>query len=80
MPRYSITHVAGALDRPLVVLLDHDGSDEAHDGVLVWEDAAAIGATLDLPVETLDRVGAVQLPPTLVPIPKTLTLFISSRL
>jgi hypothetical protein len=32
-------HVAGALNRPFVVLLDQDGSDEAHDRVLVGKDA-----------------------------------------
>ncbi len=30
-------HVAGALDGPFVVLFHEDGSDEADDGVLVWE-------------------------------------------
>ena len=56
-------HVAGALDGPLVVLLEQDGADEADDGGLVGEDADDLGAALDLAVEALERVGRVQLGP-----------------
>jgi hypothetical protein len=32
-------HVAGALDRPLIVLFEQDRSDEEEDGILVGVDA-----------------------------------------
>jgi hypothetical protein len=54
-------HVAGALDRPFVVLLKQDRADQTDDGVLVGEDADDIGAPLDLAVKALDRIGRVQL-------------------
>ena len=54
-------HVAGALDRPFIVLLEQDRADETDDGVLVGEDADDLGAPLDLAVEAFDRVGRVQL-------------------
>ena len=47
--------------RPLVVLLQQQGADQARDGSFVWKDADNIAATLDLAVEALERVGAVQL-------------------
>ena len=54
-------HVACALDGPFIVLFEQDGADEAGDGGLVREDADDLGAPLDLAVEALQRVGAVQL-------------------
>ena len=33
-------HVAGALNRPLIVLFQEDGADEPDDGLVVGEDAA----------------------------------------
>ena len=58
-------HIAGALDGPLVVLLEEDGADEAGDGGLVGEDADDLGAALDLAVEPFERVGGVKLRPVL---------------
>ena len=54
-------HVAGALHRPFIVLLEQDGADQAGDGVLVGEDADDIGAALDLAIEAFQRIGAVDL-------------------
>ena len=56
-------HVAGPLDRPLVVLLEQEGADETGDRRLVGEDADDVGAPLDLAVQTLERVDRVQLGP-----------------
>jgi hypothetical protein len=53
--------VAGALDGPLVVLFEQDGTDEAGDGGLVGEDADDLGASLDLAVQAFERIGAMQL-------------------
>jgi hypothetical protein len=58
-------HVTGALDGPLVVLLEQDRPDEAGDGGLVGEDADDLGAALDLAIEALERVGRVELCPVL---------------
>jgi hypothetical protein len=55
-------HVA-ALQLPLVVLLEQQPSDEARDGGNVREDADDIGAPLDLGIEPLQGVGAVELGP-----------------
>src|SRR5262245_37406556 len=49
-------HVA-ALNRPLVVLLEQHGADEANDGRLIGENGDDIGAPLDLSIEPLQRVG-----------------------
>ncbi len=57
--------VAGALNRPFVVLLEEERSYEAGDGRLVREDADDLGAPLDLAVEAFERVGAVELGPVL---------------
>src|SRR4051812_46063767 len=54
-------HVAGALNGPLVVLLEQNGADELGDGRFVGEDADGIGAALELAVEAVERLGAVQL-------------------
>src|SRR5215813_10730074 len=53
--------VSGALNGPLIVLLEQDRADEANDCILVWEDADDIGASLDLAIEALERVGGMQL-------------------
>lgn len=57
--------MAGMLNGLFVVLLDQDRSDEAHDGVLVDEDADYFGPPLDLAVKAFDRVGGEQLGPVL---------------
>ena len=50
-------HVTGTLDDPIIVLFEQDGSDETDNGILVGEDADHLGPPLD----TLDRIGRVQL-------------------
>ncbi len=50
-------HVAAALNRPLVVLLEQDRTDEAHDGVFIGEDADHFGSTLDLAIDPFERIG-----------------------
>ena len=54
-------HVSRPMDGPLIVLFEQDGADEADDGVVVGEDAHDLGSALDLAVDPLDRVGAVEL-------------------
>ena len=56
-------HVAGALHRPFIVLLQQDGTDEPGDGGLVGEDADDLGAALDLAVERFERIGRVDFRP-----------------
>ncbi len=46
---------------PLVVLLEQDGTDETGDGGFVREDADDLGASLDLAIETFERIGGVEL-------------------
>ena len=53
-------HVAGALDGPFIALLHEDRADESGDGRFIREDADDIGAALDLAVEALDGVCAVE--------------------
>ena len=50
-------HVAAALHRPFIVLLEQNGADEAGDRSLVGEDADDLGPALDLAVEALERIG-----------------------
>ena len=50
-------HVA-PVQAPLVVLLEHHGADQPHDGPIVGEDGHDVGASLDLGVQSLQRVGA----------------------
>ena len=50
-------HVAGSARRPLVVLLQEQRGDEAHDRRLVGEDGDDVGAPLDLAVEAFERIG-----------------------
>jgi hypothetical protein len=55
-------HVAPC-DGPLIVLLQHQGSDQAGDGGFVWKDADDVGPPLDFLVEALKRVRGVDLRP-----------------
>jgi len=58
-------HVAGALDRPLVVLLEQDGADQAGDGVFIGEDADHVSAALDLAdTHRQSGSGVLDLPPS----------------
>ena len=50
-------HVATPLDRPFVVLLQQQGTDQGGDRRLVGKDADHIGAALNLAVEPLQRIG-----------------------
>lgn len=59
-------YVAGSLNNPLIILLKQQCTDEPDDGVVVGEDANDISASLDLAIETLNGVGAVQLGPMLL--------------
>ena len=54
-------HVAAALNRPLVVLFEQDGADQAGHGVLIREDADHFGSPLDLAIDPFERIGRVQL-------------------
>ena len=56
-------HVAGALNRPFIVLLEQDRTDETNDGFLIGEDADHFGSPLDLAIKALDRIGGVQFGP-----------------
>jgi hypothetical protein len=53
-------HVA-MLQCPLIALLEEQGADEPCDGAFVWKDANNIGASFDLGIESLKRVGSVDL-------------------
>jgi hypothetical protein len=64
------SHVAGALDGPFIVLFQENRSDQSGDGGLVGEDPDDLGAALDLAVEALDRVCAVDLDPMLIRSPR----------
>ena len=52
-------HVATA-NGPLVVLFEHQGSNQSDNGVVVGKDADDIGATFNLSVQSLQWVGAVE--------------------
>ena len=56
----------GALNGPFVVLLEQEGADQTDDRVVVGEDTDHVGPALDLTVETLDRIRAVELGPVLL--------------
>src|ERR1700722_18877416 len=58
-------HVAGALDRPFVILLQKDRADEPDDSLVIWKDADDLGAPFDLAVEPFEAIGRVQLRPML---------------
>ena len=49
------------MDSPLVILFEQDGTDEAGDGSFIGEDADDLSAALDLAIQSLQRIGAVQL-------------------
>ena len=49
--------MAGALDRPFVVLFQEDGADEPDDRFVVGKDADDLGPALDLAVEPFEAVG-----------------------
>jgi hypothetical protein len=53
------------LELPVVVGLEEDSADEADDRLFVREGADDIGPSLDLLVETFQRVGGMQLGPVL---------------
>ena len=57
-------HVAPR-DRPLIILLQHQGSDQSCDCGLVWKDADNVGPALNLLVEAFKWVCAVDLDPML---------------
>lgn len=50
----------GALHGTFIVLFQQDGADESCDGLFIGEDADHLGAMLDLAVQALDGVRAVQ--------------------
>ena len=50
-------HVAGSLDRPLIVLFKQQCADEADDGGFIGEDADDLAATFGFAVEPFERVG-----------------------
>jgi len=58
-------HVAGPLDGPRVILLQEQCIYLPDDGIKVGEDADDFSASLDLAVETLDRMGRMKLYPVL---------------
>jgi hypothetical protein len=53
--------VAGALDGPLIVVLEEAGAGQAVDRGVVGGEADDFGATLDLAAMALDRAGVMQL-------------------
>lgn len=53
--------MAGSLYGPFFALLDQDGADQSGDGVFVWEDAYDFGSAFDLPVQSFDGIGGMQL-------------------
>ena len=52
-------HVSAALNRLFIVLFEQQCADEARDGAYIGEDADDVGASLDLAVETLERIDGV---------------------
>src|SRR2546423_6400728 len=52
-------HVSGTLDRPFLVLLQQQRTDEAGDGGFVWEDAHYLAASLDLSLQSFQPGGTV---------------------
>lgn len=49
-------HVAGALHRPLVILLQQQGADQPGDRGLLWEDPDDVAAPFDFVVQRLDGI------------------------
>ena len=58
--------ITGALDGPLVILLEKNGADEASDGVFVRKDADHIGAAFNFAVQAFEGVDGVDLGPVLL--------------
>ena len=58
-------HVAGALNGPLIILLEQDRTDEPCDGGFIWKESDDVAAPLDLPFQSFDRVGGVYFGPAL---------------
>ena len=54
-------HVAGALDRPFVVLLHQDRSDEGDDGVVVGKDSEDLGPSFDIASEPFETGAELRL-------------------
>ena len=54
-------HITGALDSPFIALFHEDRPDESGDRRFVGEDADHGCAPLDLAVQALDGIGAVEL-------------------
>ena len=50
-------YVSGALDGPFLALFHEDGSDEAHDGVVVGEDLHDVGASFEASMSRRDDFG-----------------------
>ena len=59
--RQSLKLHVSALQLALVVLLEPQRADQAYDGGVVGEDSDDVGLTLDLGVEPLEGIGAVDL-------------------
>jgi len=57
-------HVAPR-DRPLIILLQHQGAEQARHRGLVWKDPDHVGPAPDLLVQPFKWVGAVDLRPVL---------------
>jgi len=57
MARASRQRHVSPIDGPLVILFEHQGSDEADDGLVVGKDPDDVGAPLDLLVDPFQRVG-----------------------
>lgn len=49
------------LQRPLVVLFEHHGTDESDNGLVIGEDTDDVGASLHLGIDPFQRVGTVNL-------------------
>ena len=58
--RHLNLHIA-VLQLPFIVLLEQYRANQPNDGGLIGEDADDVGAPLDLLIEPLERVGAVNL-------------------
>jgi hypothetical protein len=58
-------HGAGALDGPLIILLQQDRTDWPGDGVLVGEDGDDVASPFDPAVQSFNRVGGVYFGPML---------------
>ncbi len=57
--------MSGALNGPFIILLQEQGAEEPNDSIVNEKDADDLGASLDLAVETLDRICRMKLCPVL---------------